>query len=481
LIVSGFVFAANVDRITQWVFSDVAPSITLLNPSDDSVLGVNTTLFNWSSVDPEGESVYHVWYADIDSGFGSPLRRMVDVGYGVNVTPDVFPDGDWYWRVEGTDGVNINTSETWHFEVRTNVSNHFPVLSSGSCLPLVGNQMTIFLYRVKFTDLDNDTASFVNVSINGVQYGMSESNVSDMDTSDGKWYKFLTTLSPGTYNYSFVAGDGVAVNWTSLVEGVPVVSYSVPHAPVQSDAVPFDGEEYVGIPPANVSVSVSDIDGQLMDVYFYRYDAGSWVLFDNVSDVGNGSVVSSNTSWISDFGVTYRWSVNVTDGEYWTNVSRNFTTDTLRVVAVYPLNDDLVGVQPVLVFSLLNPTGRSMNYSVFVGDSLGNCSTLLANGSGVANGSYSGGLYWLAVNASESYYWRVAVDDGVLFVNESFVFNVSSGGVGSGLIVMKDMFALVVAMAGLGFGVMSLGIVLWLVGLRSGDRQRKKKKSNLKK
>jgi len=75
------------------------------------------------------------------------------------------------------------------------------------------------------------------------------------------------------------------------------------------------------------SATVSDNNGDTMTVYFYENTTESWVLQQTNSDVANNSnVVWSNYSNASSFSTIYWWSVNVTDGESWTNETYHFTT-----------------------------------------------------------------------------------------------------------------------------------------------------------
>ncbi|RLI52754.1 MAG: hypothetical protein DRP09_17260, partial [Candidatus Thorarchaeota archaeon] len=88
--------------------------------------------------------------------------------------------------------------------------------------PEIGYSSTVFTYRVKYTDPDNDPPSYIRVYIDkngdgdysdpGEVNDMSEVNPSDTDYTDGKLYTYSTTIpyGPNTDNcsYYFSASDG---------------------------------------------------------------------------------------------------------------------------------------------------------------------------------------------------------------------------------------------------------------------------------
>jgi hypothetical protein len=57
---------------------------------------------------------------------------------------------------------------------------------------------------------------------------MTESDPSDTDTTDGKDYRYSTTLSAGSHEYQFTCSDGTARNITALYSGPVVTSGSAP-------------------------------------------------------------------------------------------------------------------------------------------------------------------------------------------------------------------------------------------------------------
>ncbi|MDI3486259.1 MAG: hypothetical protein PWQ50_1479, partial [Methanolobus sp.] len=89
------------------------------------------------------------------------------------------------------------------------ISNTAPVLSSSGVSPGSGSPATSFTFSVTYTDADNNASSYMNVTIDGVSYAMSESDAGDTDYTDGKVYSYSSTFATGTHTYNFSASDGV--------------------------------------------------------------------------------------------------------------------------------------------------------------------------------------------------------------------------------------------------------------------------------
>jgi len=89
------------------------------------------------------------------------------------------------------------------------VTNSAPVLSSPTVAPNSGSSATEFIFTVTYTDADNNSASYVNVTIDGINQAMTAVNAADVNTADGKGYTFSkTNLTTGSHTYGFTASDG---------------------------------------------------------------------------------------------------------------------------------------------------------------------------------------------------------------------------------------------------------------------------------
>jgi len=99
-----------------------------------------------------------------------------------------------------------------------------------------------------------------------------------------------------------------------------------PIAPIVSDTLPVDGDDWVPVDVSELSFRLSDFQGDLMDYTVETSpDIGS----------GSGSGVDDGTYKVSVIGLDdtteYSWFVNVTDGTYWTRDVFVFKTQPLMV------------------------------------------------------------------------------------------------------------------------------------------------------
>ncbi|MDD5686672.1 MAG: hypothetical protein PHE88_02420 [Elusimicrobia bacterium] len=126
-----------------------------------------------------------------------------------------------------------NISWTGYLNYRS--TNTAPVISwteetdyaSDGLNPETGGPSTIFIYRVKYSDTNNDAPRnpyprvYITTATGGAwnSYLMNEVDINDITYSDGKLYTYSTRLSSGTgYKYYFVAYD----RWGTLATGATI-------------------------------------------------------------------------------------------------------------------------------------------------------------------------------------------------------------------------------------------------------------------
>jgi len=171
-----------------------------------------------------------------------------------------------------------------------------------------------------------------------------------------------------------------------------------------------------------------------------------WHVFGNItnySKIFSGWHVLNNvskfdkivTGWHT-FGHIYRWQKilqgwhsfgNVTPTQKifsgW-HVFKN-TTKVIQILNEQPSNGSVIFVmRPWCGFELRHPYGKTMNYTVYIGDSLNNTSYNISYGVNVKNGTYRFEHYM--VQSYKDYYWRVYVTDGIQHENKTFYFTVTS-------------------------------------------------------
>ena len=430
IISIGAYYVVNIT--TTWIVVIEDIDITLNHAPNGSTIDTNTTYFNWTGTggDPEVNLTYY-WYADINQSFTSPLRRAISLGEIHNYTCDPLPDGTWYWRVEGTDGTRYNVSETYVLHVITNMSNNFPFLSNATVVPTIGQTSTTFTYYVNFTDPDNDTASYVNVSIDDVQYSMSEDDAGDINTTDGKLYTYSTLLSRGWHNYSFVCSDGIAVNITTI--------YDNPYVNDEPDiSLPSPGNNSMGVPlQPTCEIYVSDVDGDIMNISFASNYSGPWIIYQTNHSVNNGTY-TWNFSGANLYTKKYWWRVYANDS--YTNTTDDSTfcfTTVLPPAPIFITNTspangetDLCPCCITLCANVVSTHGRLMNITFYSNLSLGYWDYFwLGADKNVTFSNVTNGTYCFSVpnfnRYSYTYYWNISLNDGVNYT-ESTVFSFST-------------------------------------------------------
>ncbi len=207
-------------------------AIALIRVSDGSYVDV----FGQIGFDPGS-----YWGVSPNTTQDHTLVRKSSVVKGDSVGNDAFdPSIEWDFYA-----VNTFTYLGWHV-----MGNNPPALDwtgeagyeSDGVEPDSGDTDTTFVYRVKYTDTDNDPPMSGypkvhilkdSVEIVGSPFAMNEVDAGDTDYSDGKLYAYSTTLSAGnTYTYYFEAKDSNNASAT----GSPTSAQSGPV--VSGDGVP---------------------------------------------------------------------------------------------------------------------------------------------------------------------------------------------------------------------------------------------------
>jgi hypothetical protein len=82
--------------------------------------------------------------------------------------------------------------------------------------------------------------------------------------------------------------------------------------------------------PTSFNVTISDLDGNKMNITIKTNESSSWTVVNQTSGTGlsDGTYSFTNTSWVDSFDTKYWISFNVTDGTDWTNQTFNFTTES---------------------------------------------------------------------------------------------------------------------------------------------------------
>jgi hypothetical protein len=164
----------------------------------------------------------------------------------------------------------------------------------------------------------NTVSSWVRGS--GIEvYNGSSTNYEDYGVSDGITYYYQAwSYANWTYNPTLH-------QWSDSYDSANVKTNTLP---VITDEVPTNESTGVSITP-QMSITVNDLEGDLMNITWYSNSEGSWLIFAQDKSVGNGTYYQTNSNF-SAFSTTYYWYISVSSSTG-TNDSDiyYFTTETL--------------------------------------------------------------------------------------------------------------------------------------------------------
>ena len=214
-----------------WHFDDVIlksnSEIILISPYDNASFLSDLVNFTWNSLNPTFGPVNYSFQISNISDFSNIIFDISEINETVIKTIHSvyinYSTGLYYWRVRPTfNSLLGNWSDYFMFNLTYNEDS--PILTSGSVLPELGDQFSLFNFTVIYTDQNNNSPEFVNVSINGTINAMEKVDPLDFNYSDGCLYQFLTYLNPDSYNYTyyFNCSDGKYFNFTAVYSNLEV-------------------------------------------------------------------------------------------------------------------------------------------------------------------------------------------------------------------------------------------------------------------
>ena len=169
----------------------------------------------------------------------------------------------------------------------------------------------------------------------GIVEGLAYNHPTESTANWSQWFDITNDpgLPPSGWTWNVVKdldckvttdnGFGAFTLYCSKVE--MRITYTPNNYPVISDPVPANGTTGVTISPM-LNITVSDPDGDTMNITWLSNSSGSWIAFGTNSSVGNGTYhqIMSNASVNGEW---WYWKVNVSDGTVYTESSvYNFFT-----------------------------------------------------------------------------------------------------------------------------------------------------------
>ena len=297
------------------------------------------------------ESLYLKWDEDLnykvkvesrDGQYNAPVTLGIRIGT-LDIGQEKYTSLFWHDASEVTYYFNsYDTGEAWStnpgYMVDGNIGNY--ALASGmdfNCVELCdGNTCS------KKVNLGN--ISKVELRAYGYYSGSQRDIILRPifgGTEDGDNYTFVTTTTPSWSSWFDITNDTSDLEdleewswydikdlmcdveaeddfgiWNLYCSKVEMRVTYTPHPSEISDPYPADGSTGIGIAPL-LNITVSDPQGDNMNISWLSNSSGSWVAFGTNSSVGNGTYHQTFVN-ASVNGMWWYWKVNVSDGTSYT-------------------------------------------------------------------------------------------------------------------------------------------------------------------
>ncbi|MGM0509521.1 MAG: Ig-like domain-containing protein [Thermoplasmatota archaeon] len=366
---------------------------------DEVGLSKNVTL-SVEAFDKDGDSMTVTFYdASDDSEIGSVDN--VDSGDFAQVEwSGLSYDTTYEWYAVTDDGLTDTKSVIWSFKTnREPYAPYDPDPEDGELDILTDVELSVEVFD---PDGQSINVTFYDASTDEV-IG-SNDNVTSGETAHVMWSDLETKTE---YNWYVVADDGYLSNTSKIWSFTTYDDNRDPNIP--TDPNPPYGDKGVSLEP-ELSVRVTDPDGDTMDVSFY--DETDDTLIGTDTDVNSGDVVTTTWSGLSE-GTTYKWYVVITDGSL-TTQSTLFEFETL--LANYPPEEPTspspsngsVEIESDVSLSVhvTDPDGDTMDVSFY--DAYDD--TLIGTDTDVESGS-TASTTWSGLDLGTTYEWYAVVED----------------------------------------------------------------------
>ncbi len=399
------------NQSSTWSFTTLKPNHPPeepINPSpvDNATgLGTNPTLRVEVS-DPDGDSMNVTFYnASDDSLIG--IDTGVFSGEFASVSwPGLAFETTYHWYAVANDSALENHSQTWTFTTGV-IANNPPSIPSGPS-PSDGSTgvSTNPTLSVEVSDPDGDTmdVTFYNASDDSI-IGI-DTEVESGGTASVTWYGLNFETS---YLWYTVANDSALENQSQTWSFTTSAPNHPPEEPI--NPTPSNDSSDISTDPT-LSVEVSDLDGDTMDVTFYNGSDDSVIGVD--TGVMSGGTASVTWSGLS-FDSTYHWYVVVNDSEL-DNISStwSFTTSAPNNPPEEPINPSPsdgaidIGTSPRLIVEVSDPDGDAMDVTFYDASD----DSVIGTDSEVMSGG-TASVTWTGLSRGTSYEWYVIADDGL--------------------------------------------------------------------
>lgn len=250
--------------------------------------------------------------------------------------------------------------ESWEFSIEFNSSilqadnvtegslfgGYSTSFNDGSINNTVGNITSMYCLIIGAGNV-SETGTCIQVNFTAIDEGESEIDF----VYDG------VHIVPGVTNET---------EYVSLAVSNATVTVLNTGAPTQANENPLDTETGVATVP-QLSITCNDGNGETMAINWSSDSSGSWVIFGSNQST-NGTFYQTNSNF-SLYNTRYNWSVNITDGVYWSNETYYFDTDEITFTPISLVPEDILITTTgsgVITYNLSTTTSGINGTSVFI-------------------------------------------------------------------------------------------------------------------
>jgi len=327
MLLSFFVFAYNIE-IGHAIEGDYIDSWDLTGENNNPY-GMTTDGTNIWVVDSDVDKVYKY---DMAGGYIGVWSLT-----GANTDPTgITTDGTNIWVVDSDDD-NVYKYDmaggyigVWSLTGENDLPNG--ITTDGTNIWVVDNHVDkVYKYDMAGGYVDSWALTGGNDLPTGIT--TDGTNIWVVDSDDDNVYKYdmaggyigvwsLTGENDRPYG---ITTDGTNI-WVVDETDDKVYKYALLSAPTQSGEVPANSSIGISL-TLDLYVLCSDDDADNMNATWWSNSSSSWVQFaSNWTSFPSGTNITQSNSNFSVRNTTYWWSVNLTDGTYWTNNTYHFTT-----------------------------------------------------------------------------------------------------------------------------------------------------------
>lgn len=349
-------------------------------------------------------------YLYLNSGATAWYPRLY--GYAAAIpTEGYFTAWTWQNELGATDDFNrsVNWSATFYLfpdNSPPEISNETP--TDGS----TGIELQPWC-NVTVEDPDGDTFDVTWEENSTGSWVVRQQNITC--TNGTFWWQFTQATSYSMRYYWRVSADDGLDNTTTIFHFDLLLNIN----PVGVLIFPLNGSTGITLTPT-CRITVSDGNGDDMDISWLENTTGSWVERHEDAGVSDGEQSFSFTQF-SSYGITYYWRINLTDGTANVTYIYHFTTgadNPPSISSPVPSNGSSgVSLSPTCYITVGDQD--NMNISWYEWDE-----TVWIHqqtNTSVPSGTY-GWLFSGASSNSTEYWWLVNVTDGTTNVSKMFYF-----------------------------------------------------------